>query len=265
MFRRKKALTVIGIIVFCVFISGVLISRNRMVPILMYHSVNPVQNPKIRGLIVSPEGFRKQMRFLKERRYNVVSLEALVDMISLGKKIPPKTVAITFDDGYKDNYQYAFPVLKEYRLPATFFIIVNEVSRRQNDRLSWRELMIMRDSGIVSFGSHCLKPEPLVNVKPEDALRQEIFDSRKILEEKLGVSVLLFSYPEGFFNQHIKDLVKAAGYKAAVATKSRRSNRIKNNDIFALKRLRISSSCDNLIVFWFKLTGFYSFFKENRK
>jgi peptidoglycan/xylan/chitin deacetylase (PgdA/CDA1 family) len=219
-------------------------------------------NPYVQRLIVSPRAFERQMRFLKEHHYNIVPLETLAFLIRDKKKIPPKTIAITFDDGNKDNYTNAFPILKKYVLPATMFIIVDEVGRPQGDRLSWDEIKVMRDSGLITFGSHSLRAEPLINIKSEEDLRKNIFDSKKILEEKLGCPVNAFSYPEGRFNDHIRKLVIDAGYKLAVTTNP--GKKFPSDDIFALKRLRISSSSDNLFVFWIETSGFYTFLKEHR-
>ncbi len=254
------------IIVFgAIFLSGFLlvnfIQQKYVAPILMYHSVNPDAAPENR-LAVSVKAFQRQMHFLKSQRYNVLTLENLASLIKDKKKIPPRTLAITFDDGYKDNYIYAYPILKKYNLPATMFIIINEVGRKQNDRLTWDEIIRMQDSGIINFGSHCLGPEPLTNIKSRDELKREIFDSKRILEEKLGREIIAFSYPEGRFNEQIKRLVMEAGYKLAVVTSP--GKKFPSDDIFALKRLRISSTCNNLFVFWIEASGFYTFIKEHR-
>jgi len=173
-----------------VFLSGFLIVRfiqeQYVVPILMYHSIVHVAAPQSR-LSVSVEAFERQMHFLKEHHYNVIPLEELGNLIREKKRIPPKSVALTFDDGYKDNYSLAFPILKKYNFPATFFIIIKEVGRAANDRLSWEEILLMQGSGLITFGSHCLGPEPLVNLKEEQQIKKEIFESKKILEEKLGI------------------------------------------------------------------------------
>jgi peptidoglycan/xylan/chitin deacetylase (PgdA/CDA1 family) len=192
-----------------------------------------------------------------------VPLEALAALLKEGKKIPPKTVTLTFDDGYKDNYTYAFHILKKYNLPATMFIIVNEVDRQKGDRLSWKQIKVMRDSGIIAFGSHCLGPEPLVNIKSKKELKREIFDSKKILEKKLNREVKSFSYPEGRFNAKIKQLVMDAGYKLAVTTNPGKG--FPSKDVFALKRLRISSNAGNLFVFWVETSGYYNFMREWRR
>lgn len=265
--RKPKALKIIikvilGAIAISVFLFIVTLKANYVAPILMYHSINP-QAIAGRMLTVSPETFERQMRFLKTRRYKVLPLGELAGLIKDKKKIPAGTLAITLDDGYKDNYIYAFPVLKKYNLPAAVFIIVNEVARPQNDRLSWEEIKEMQSSGLITFGSHTLGPEPLINIKSEDELKRQIRESKKILEEKLGRPVNLFSYPEGRFNEKIKKLVIDAGYKAAAATNP--GKKFANDDAFALKRLRISENAANPFVFWVETSGFYNFLREHRR
>jgi peptidoglycan/xylan/chitin deacetylase (PgdA/CDA1 family) len=261
MLKRRRLIIVLGIILIIIFSLLGFIRRQYVVPILMYHSVSeaPVSGNR---LAVSVDSFRRQMQFLKNHNYNVVPLEAVANLITGQKKIPAKTLAITFDDGYRDNYTNAFPILKKYNLPATMFIITNEVGRPGGDRLSWDEIKIMRDSGLIAFGSHCLGPEPLVNIKSEQDLRREIFDSKKILAERLKKEINAFSYPGGLFNDKIRQLVIDAGYKLAVTTNP--GKKILNNDIFALKRLRISSTSDNLFVFWIESSGYYNLLRENR-
>ena len=262
----SKRKVIIGIFAIATASSLLLINYARqkyVVPIIMYHSVNPQPNPEIKRLIVSPETFKRQMRFLKEHKYNVLPLEAVVSFIKDRKRFPPRTVAITFDDGYRDNYIYAFPVLKKYNLPATIFIIVNEVERPQGDRLGWREIKEMQDSGIISIGSHTIGPEPLVKIKSKEEVKRQIFDSKKILEQKLGSKVNIFSYPEGMFDAKIRQLVIDAGYIAAVATKP--GERYPDDDVFALKRIRISENASNMFIFAVETSGFYSFMKEKSK
>jgi peptidoglycan/xylan/chitin deacetylase (PgdA/CDA1 family) len=214
----------------------------------------------MQALIVHPKTFKRQMRLLKKGGYNILPLESLAGLIRDNKKLPPKALVITFDDGYKDFYTYAFPVLKKYKIPATMFIIVNEVGRP--DRLSWEEIEEMQSSGLITFGSHCIGPEPLINIKSDEELKRQIFGSKKELEKRLGRSVNMFSYPEGFLNDYIRELVIAAGYKLAVATKTGSCRSYK--DIFALKRIRVSESSGNFINLWIKASGYHSFFKDRK-
>lgn len=257
-----KIVFVLAVILAVVLIaSGVIFRQNYVPPIIMYHSVHSDAVEKSK-LSVSLEAFRRQMRFLKENNYNVVSLEKLASMIKNSGRVPSRTVAITFDDGYGNFYTCAFPVLKKYGLPAAMFIITEEVERPQGDRLRWSQIREIVSSGLITIGSHCVGPEPLVNIASEDELKRQIFDSKRALEEQLGRRVTLFSYPEGRFNEQIRQLVIKAGYEAAVATNPGKA--FANDDIFALKRLKVSPNCDNLFVFWAETSGYYNFIRENR-
>lgn len=262
MSKLKKLTIIFGIIISAAFLAAFILRQQYVVPVLMYHSIDPAAKAQNR-LAVRADTFDKQMRFLKSHRYNVIALEELVGLIKNKKKVPARTICISLDDGYRDNYTYAFPILKKYNLPATMFIIVDEVGRPQNDRLSWDEIKKMQDSGLISFGSHALGPEPLVNFKSEAQIRRQIFDSKKILEEKLGARVELFSYPEGLFDSRIKQLVIDAGYSGAVATNPGKD--YADDDVFLLKRLRISENSSNMFVFAVESSGFYMFLKEYQK
>ena len=254
-------------LIFGVFVLGAVLLVNffnsqYVVPILMYHSIDQSAEDGNR-LAVTAETFERQMRFLKQHNYNVVALEELVELIDSRQDIPAKTVVITFDDGYKNNFTHAFPVLEEYQIPATLFIITNEVGRPQDDRLSWGEIHQMQDSGLISIGSHCVGAEPLINIESEEELIYQITASKGILEERLARQVNLFSYPEGFFDDQIKALVVQAGYKGAVATNP--GPDYPDDDPFALKRLRISENAANLFVFAVESSGYYTFMKEWKK
>lgn len=261
MFRRKSLIIILLVVAVAITARSYL-GRHYVVPIIMYHSVAPACEEKNR-LCVTADTFARQMLFLRERNYNVIPLEGLAELIKNKKKIPPKTIVITMDDGYKNIYQCAFPMLKKYNLPAAVFIIVNEVGRVQNDRLSWEEIKAMQASGLINIGSHCFGPEPLVNLKDDALVKEEIFASKKILEEKLGSSIEFFSYPEGRFNAKIRQLVIDAGYRLAVSTRPPKG--YPSDDLFALKRLRISQNSRNMFVFWFETTGYYTFLKESRR
>ena len=259
--RRIGVILAVILILFLVALN--FLSRNYVVPILMYHSVNTHISKGMEGLAVSPDTFDRQMNFLKSHHYNVIPLEDLVNLIKDNKKIPPKTIAITFDDGYLDNYTYVFPVLKKYRLPATVFIIVNEVGRKEGDRLGWEQIKEMQDSGLVTFGSHTLRHERLINIKSPQDLKAEVFESKKILEDKLSRKVNLFSYPEGCYNREIRQLVIDAGYSAATATIP--GKQPLKNDLFLLKRLRISENARNMFIFALETSGYYTMMKEYKK
>src|SRR3989338_3649321 len=114
----KRKFTIFGIsfilaaVAFNIFLNSIY-----SLPVLMYHSIDYTNDRKDK-MVVSPEAFERQMKFLHDGSYNVVPLEKAVEYIKTGKKPPHKTLAITMDDGYYNNYQHAYPVLKKYNIPA---------------------------------------------------------------------------------------------------------------------------------------------------
>jgi len=225
-------------------------------PILMYHYIDDKED--MSKLSLCPEGFSRQMKFLREHKYNVVSLEELVGMIKNKKKIPPKTVAVTFDDGMRNNFLCAYPVLKQYNIPATFFVPTNFVGTA--DYMTWDELKAM-DGSLITIGSHT-KSHLMLPYLSDEQIKDEIYGSKKTLEENLARPVTIFSYPVGSYNDKIKQLVIDAGYEAAAATNPGPGKAW--NDIYALKRIRISRTSNNLFIFWIETSGYYTFIKEKR-
>ncbi len=258
---RRTRVTVLLVILAAGVLAWVLYMRPRYVlPILMYHSVNPVALPADR-LVITPGAFERQMRFLAERGYRVITVEEAAAFIAQKRSLPKRAVCVTFDDGFKDTYTYAFPILKRYGIRATLFVIVREVGRA--DRVSWDEVREMSASGSVCIGSHAFGPDPLFKMRSDGDLRHQLVDSKRVLEEQCGHEVAIFSYPEGMFDGKIRQAVIDAGYRAAVATAP--GKRYPDDDIFALKRLRISQRSNNLSTFWLNCSGFYTFIREHHK
>ena len=252
--RVGIVVVVLAVLITCAVVT--LHSVAYIPPILMYHSISPQQPSDT--LHVSQPTFQRQMGFLRKNKYNVIPLESLAALIREKRKIPPKTVAITFDDGRKDNYTFAFPILRHYRLPATIFVIVNEVTRP--DRLTWEEIRAMDQSGVITIGSHTLDHPYLLEINSTDELTRQIFDSKAALESHLGRPVEAFSYPIGGFNAQIRKIVMDAGYRCSVATAP--GKHYPNDDIFALKRIKITEKANNLFVFRVQTSGYYTFFKD---
>lgn len=191
------------------------------VRILMYHRVDDL--PKYDQLAVSTARFREQMRILASTR-RVVSLETAVEMLRRGQSEP--VVAITFDDGYLDNLHNALPVLREFSLPATIFVTTEFCDQsRVHPRyapcdgrlhLSWEEVRMLARDPLITIGSHT-RTHPFLSRLDAQAVEREIRDSRQELESALGIPVKFFCYPSGDFSQREADLVRAAGYEAAVS------------------------------------------------
>jgi peptidoglycan/xylan/chitin deacetylase (PgdA/CDA1 family) len=231
-----------------------------VVPILMYHHID--ERGKVSSLSVSPKNFQKQMQFLSRYNYNVISLKELVQSINKKEKLPKNTVVLTFDDGYQDNYIYAYPVLKKYNFPATIFVIVNAIGKERY--LNYIQIKEMVSSGIIEIGSHSLSGTYLPG-QSRQQLEQEIGISKKILENKLSKKVDFFCYPIGGFTEELQEIVKKYGYKAACTTNRGNKQSYLNSDIFALKRIKIKDSFANLFIFWIKLSGHYNLFRRVRQ
>lgn len=230
-------------------------------PVLMYHHID--QNWQESKLSVSPESFRRQMKFLKDHGYNVIRLTEFIDAIKSGQRLPTRTVAITFDDGYRDNYLYAWPVLKELNLPATIFVVVNLIDTK--GYMSWEEVRELARSDIVDIGSHSLNHSWLPSLDQESLIK-EIVDSKKKLEEKIGQPVKVFSYPAGAYDERVKQMVKKAGYIGACATNPEVNFKRQHQkyDPYAIARCRISRTSDNLLVFFIESSGYYTWIKSIR-
>jgi peptidoglycan/xylan/chitin deacetylase (PgdA/CDA1 family) len=231
-------------------------------PVLMYHSIN--RNDKESKLVVKPESFRRHMEFLKGNDYNVISLDALAGLLKSGRPMPPKAVCITFDDGYEDNYLYAYPVLKELDLPATIFVYTDAIGKP--GYLTIDQMREMVSNSKVRIGSHTKIHYWLGKTeKGKQNLakaREEITSSKKALEDMTGGPVTFLAYPGGGFTKETRQLVIDAGYGGAVATNPGKN--YPKNDIYALKRNRIARTADNLFVLWIEASGYYTWIKEHR-
>ena len=245
-----------------VLVAYVNIKSNSVVPVLMYHSISDGNiDANFSGLFVSTKKFEKQMKFLAKHHYNVVTPDKVIAYMTKIEKMPPKTVAITVDDGYYDFYKNAYPVLKKYNLPATIFIVTDHIGRP--NYLGWKELREMSDSGLITIGSHTKSHPwlPTISVD-ENRLREEIVVSKETLENGLGKKVYYICYPNGAFNDLIKETVKIAGYKGGFTTNPTRNSAL--DDIYAIRRIKMSSSSYKSIILWGKISRYYVWFKEHR-
>ena len=224
-------------------------------PILMYHEVGDRWNGS--STSVSTAAFKRQMEFLKVHRYRVISLADFLEELKKDKKISFKTVVITFDDGHLDNFKNAFPILKQLDLPATIFMITENINRE--GWLAEEDLRILDDSG-VSIGSHTVRHAFLPSLSEKEAFF-ELTESKKRLEKILRHPITLFSYPAGGVTEEIKGLVKKAGYDGAVTTNYGKSKQ----DPYALHRIKITEAGGNLFGFWIKTSGLYHLGKKRMK
>ncbi len=255
---KRKLIVINVILTSLVFVLAFsYIYRSYTVPVLMYHSIN--NGSEGSRLIVDPATFKKQMKFLKEHNFNCISLDEYVDNIKNRKKQKRKSVVITFDDGNMDNYVQVFPVLKEFNMPATMFIVTDWVGKE--NMLDWPQIEELEKSDLIEIGSHSITHGMLTRMPKAEMLR-EISQSKQILENALNAPIEFFCYPTGAHSEFIKEITQLSGYKAACATSL--DKRTALDDLFAIRRIRISQSADNLFVFGLQVSGYYNFFKDRR-
>lgn len=193
------------------------VSATLKIPIIMYHYVEYVKDVEDlvkKRLDINPDLFEGHLKALKEASYKTYFVKEIPDILDGKIEYSSHAAVLTFDDGYKDFYTVVFPLLKKYQMKATIYVVVNFIGRRgfMNDK----EIKEVLDSGLVELGSHTLD-HLYLKLTPESTARKQIFESKKILEEKFKVKVETFAYPYGAFSKKTVDLVKEAGYKAAVS------------------------------------------------
>ncbi|MFH1778184.1 MAG: polysaccharide deacetylase family protein [Candidatus Omnitrophota bacterium] len=254
---KPRALIKISLIIVVITAAVISVRARYVIPVLMYHHVAPAE--KTDKLSVSPESFKRQIEFLINKDYNIISLNQVIDLMKNKQTRHGKNVAITFDDGYADLYKNAYPVLKKHNLSATIFLIVDFIGKK--GYLNWDEILEMAEHGI-TFGSHTMTHPELPDLSDEK-IRREVIYSKSLLENRLKKPIDFIAYPLGAFNQKVVSIVQRAGYLGACATNP--GKRFSSRHPYFIKRLRISATGDNLLVFWFQCSGYYTWIKEIRK
>lgn len=229
------------------------------IPVLTYHHFSTEQNS---NLIVQPDLFEQQMKYLKDNGYTTLSDEDLLKIYSGKMQIPDKPIFITMDDGYESNYKVAYPILKKYNFKATVFLIVRRIADQHHEQkpytyLDWNQIKEMSESGLVSFQSHTYNLhfiDPMNNLaaithpmmingklETDQAYDKRVLDdlalSRTIIEQKTGKRVISFAYPFGHHNKHTEELLKQAGFQFSFTVRSGYNSIV--NGPFSLKRISV--------------------------
>ena len=217
------------------------IASGAKVLVLNYHQVG---NNFI-ALCVPTQVFDEQMAYLKDNGYVTITPEELYEGINGNLILPERPLIITFDDGYVDNYTNAMPILKKYGMRATIFVVPG-FTGVQSNYLTWEQLKEMEKNGF-NIQSHTLNHRALEEL-PDDEIRAELLNSKKMLEEHLGHSVDFLAYPTGTYNLHIAGIAKAVGYKAAFTIKY--GNVDKGSNVYALERVPIFQTENSMKYFF---------------
>lgn len=192
-------------------------TRQTIVPVLMYHHIAdppPDADAIRRDLSVSPANFEAQLRYLVQSSYQPVTLGSLIKYLQMGQPLPSKPVLITFDDGFKDQYTNAYPLLEKYGFVATFFIITGFVDEERSEYMSWAEIEVLHSDGM-EIGSHSYT-HPILSGRSFDYVVWQALGSKEAIEARTGEAVRFFSYPSGRYDQLVMQVLRSAGYWGAV-------------------------------------------------
>ncbi len=229
----------------------------------------------MKHISVSPEVFAAQMKYLADNSFQVISLDDLLQWKETNHPIPPKCIILSFDDGFEDNYLHAFPVVAKYSFKAVLSVITvfinsqkpfswikQSVASKRTGRpvglpLKSQQLKEMSENGI-TIASHTRSHLSFSRLEKK-RVAEEVFLSKKELEEIVGKRVKYLAYPYGSwgnFNDRDKKIVRSAGYEAALSTKVGRNDL--NSDFYELNRIPIFN-IDGLSNFKRKVRGAYDF------
>ena len=202
--------------------------------IFCYHRlVDKIRYP---GTEITPAAFEAQMKELKDRGITVIPMQDLLAWKRGEKNIPPRCAVITFDDGWKSQYEVAWPIMKKYGYPFTMFIYTEGVrggALGGGEAITWEQLGDMRDNGVdieahtathqdlreghnimlASTGGKKTRTK-LTGPQYEQWVQNEVVGCKQLLEQRLGIKVNCFAVPFGNYNEHVKGLARNAGYEA---------------------------------------------------
>jgi peptidoglycan/xylan/chitin deacetylase (PgdA/CDA1 family) len=213
------------------------INKEVKIPIITYHYVEVVTDERDfirKNLAILPGTFENQIKELRAKGYEPIFVKEIPDIIKGTLKPEKSPVALTFDDGYEDFYTNVLPIIKRNNVKVTAYIVPNFIGHL--NYMTKTQLQEVIASGLVEIGSHTNDHADLPNSLDENA-KATISNSKTTLENMFNIKVVTFSYPYGFYNEKIAEMVKDAGYTAAVSEVEGTEQSLKN--LYYLSRIRV--------------------------
>ena len=184
------------------------------VPAIMYHDV--VAGRKQVWFDTTVAELRQHFEAIKQAGLTPIHIDQLYKHLRDGDPLPEKAILLTFDDAYLGLYENAYPLLKEYNYPATYFVQTGFVGvPTSKDHFTWDQMREMDASGLIDFAAHTVNHPPDLRVLDDNRLRREVFDCKAKLEQELGHPIYYFAYPEGNRDERVKRFLAEAGYRMA--------------------------------------------------
>jgi len=204
----------------------------------MYHYISeppPDADVYREDLSVTPKKFEAQLAWLRSQGYESITLTDLVYHLTLGWPLPDKPVILTFDDGYRDNYSNAFPLLEKYGYVGTFFLVTGPIDFDNPDYLTWDMVQEMHQAGM-DFQAHSYRHLDLRD-KDMDFLIFEIIAPKEAIEARTGETVRFFAYPSGGYDEQTVAVLKSAYFWGAVVIEQGAVH--SSGGLFELSRIRL--------------------------
>lgn len=209
--------------------------------VLMYHYLSeppPGANRYRRDLSVSPALFEQHLAYLRDQGYESITFYDLLYHLTQGKPLPEKPVIITFDDGYRDNYDNAFPLLQKYGFSATFFVLTEPTNENSGDYMTWDQLREMAAGGM-DIECHARVHENLTENDP-DRLVWQVLGCREAIEAQLGQRPRFVAYPSGHYDDRVIAMFASDHYWGGITT--RQGSEQRSDQLWEIQRLRVRNT-----------------------
>lgn len=233
---------------------------NQLIPILMYHHIVEEDN-ETNKITITTKRFKEDMKYLRTKGYTTISFKELIKYREGKGKFPEKPIIITFDDGYEDNYKYAYPILNENNMKATIFVlgarmgITNFNNDTRYSYMSWKQAKEMYESGFIEiqphsydlhnyeenfkYGQGVLSKNKENKKQHYDRFLEDTEKIMKLIKDNVGCENYVFAYPYGKYNATNEEVLKYLNFKITLTTKSEYADI--SNGLYELKRINVPS------------------------
>jgi peptidoglycan/xylan/chitin deacetylase (PgdA/CDA1 family) len=214
------------------------------VPVLMYHEIADIAATRS-GFAVAPDVFADQLAYLHDSGFHTLTAGELAAILADGIGVlPERPVVLTFDDGYADFYSSGLPLLKQHGFTGTIFMTTGWIDKEDDEKrmLNWRELAEIQQAGI-EIGAHTVR-HPQLDHLPEKLVREELYASKSLLEDHLGLAVPGLAYPFGYSNAMVRQVARDLGYDYGYAVGNAITTSSKDKFTFPRLTVRRSTSME---------------------
>lgn len=266
-FLKFALIPFILIILFFIYFTFLRTVGENTIPVITYHSIQD-SNEEENKYIIKTETFEEMVKSLKENDFTFLTLKDVEDIIYNGKELPKRPILITFDDGYKDNYENVYPIIKKYDAHASIFLIGSKLDNE--GFLSSDNVIEMSESGFIDFGSHSYNLHDVFEDGPNkgktwmfaklenesdehyfNKIKDDLIWNNTVVYERSSVFPTAIAYPGAMVNDTVLEAAKEAGLKIGFVGANKSASKLSSLDPYQIKRFNIkeSSNIKNMVRF----------------